>query len=163
MAERLIARRCEQASRKVALVQHQALDKRLAVEPEAAVPGIDRAQPEIALDAIHHLAVPLEKPSLEVVKPRRIRMPRDDAVELNSPAAGHARPPARDLAVEHRDHLRLAGGVELDIESTRTEGGREAEALDVTSRQRLQPHRLPDSGRGRVEDAFRVGRPVLLA
>src|SRR6266850_3401148 len=62
-----IARRSQKTTREVALVQDQALDVRLPVQPETAILGFDFAQPEIAVETIRLVAVLIKEPDLEVV------------------------------------------------------------------------------------------------
>src|ERR1700686_4242658 len=51
------ARRCgHEAAGEIALVEHEPLHIRRSVEPEPAVARLDLAQPEVAFDAIYHVA-----------------------------------------------------------------------------------------------------------
>src|SRR5258708_38910960 len=66
-AQRLVGRRSQQPVQKVALVQDQPLDEGRAVQPEATVPGLDLAEPEVAADAIDGLAAMAQR-CLELVQ-----------------------------------------------------------------------------------------------
>src|SRR6266571_3027943 len=161
--DRLVAGRSQKAAWEVALVEDQALHERLAVQPEAAVSGFDLAQPEMAVDTVCSLAVLIDQRGFELVEPGRIWMPRHRMIQLHLASAGRSGPPAHDGAVESRDQLRLTLGLELEIDQPGCQVRPHPKAPDVARRQRLQPHRLPDARRRRVEDALRALGPVLLA
>src|SRR6266571_8457500 len=161
--DRRVAGRSQKAAWEVALVENQALQERLAVQPEAAVSGFDLAQPEMAVDTVCSLAVLIDQRGFELVEPGRIWMPRHRMIQLHLASAGRSGPPAHDGAVESRDQLRLTLGLELEIDQPGCQVRAHPKAPDVARRQRLQPHRLPDARRRRVEDALRALGPVLLA
>ena len=83
--QRIVVWGRKEAAREVALVEHQALHERLAVEPEPAVPGLHGAQPEIGLYPIDGLALGVEQPGFELIEPRRAGMPGDHALEPDAP------------------------------------------------------------------------------
>src|SRR6266851_2456914 len=95
----VIARRRQQTAWEITLVENQSLNELLAVQPELAISGFDGAQPKIAVDLICDLAVLTQEPGFQLVEPRRIRMPGHHLLELDSPAAGRARPSADRLVV----------------------------------------------------------------
>src|SRR6266581_3351734 len=74
-AQRVAVARSEKASGEVALVEHQPLDERLAVQTPPTAIGLDLAQAEIRLDPV------FAQPDLDVVEPRRVGMPRFDVLE----------------------------------------------------------------------------------
>src|SRR5207249_6614836 len=69
-AQVLVARRGQQAAWEVTLVQDQALDEGLAVEPEPPVPGLHGAPAEVGSDPV------LAQPRLEAVEAGRGGVPR---------------------------------------------------------------------------------------
>src|ERR1700694_3683431 len=131
LAQGIVPRCSQKTARKIALVEHEGLDVRLAVQPEAAISGFDRAQPEIAVHAIGDLAVFVVQRGFEVVESGRIRMPRHDAGEGASSPAGPLSPPADHLTIETSDQLRPARSFELEVDSARGEGGTDPEASAV--------------------------------
>ena len=105
-AERLVRGRRQQAVREIPLVQHQALDERLAVEPHATVAGLDGAEPEVALDTVDDPAVAITQRGLEVVQPGRRRVPGHHRFEHDPRASRGAFPGAGHQAVVARDRPR---------------------------------------------------------
>src|SRR3989442_10577781 len=80
-AQRVIARRGQQAVGKVTLVEDEALHERLAVQPDAAVRRPHAPQPEIAEDAVDDLAIAIEQRRLDVVERWRVGMPGSDRLQ----------------------------------------------------------------------------------
>ena len=70
--QRLVAGRRQQAARKVALVEHQTLHERFAVQPDAAVMRAHAAQPEIGEHPVEDpaAAVSVEQRRFDLVKRR---------------------------------------------------------------------------------------------
>src|SRR5207244_2616755 len=75
------ARRGQQAVGKVALVEHEALHERLAVQPDTAVRRAHTPQPEIAERAVDDFAVAVEQRRLDVVERGRGGMPGSDRLQ----------------------------------------------------------------------------------
>src|SRR5258708_22249150 len=158
-AQALARRRGHQAARKVALVQHETLHVRGAVEPEPAVARLDRAHAEVAFDAIDLVAVLAER-DLHVVEMRSLRAPRVNRVKHDGAGAFT---PADLATIEGHTRFDLASSVDLDVHPSALQVGCEPQLLYGARRQRLAPHRLPDPGGRGVEDPFGSGGPLLPA
>src|SRR2546430_60836 len=90
-------------------------------------------------------------------------MPGRDRVQLDATSSGHGRPATDIVAIEPDDHVGLAFAVELEVDGPGLEVRDEAQPADMSRRQRLEPYRLPDARRRRVEDPLRLFAPELLA
>ena len=142
-----VAGRCEAAGGPVALVQHQPLDIRL----------VETAETEIAL----HLV--LAQAHRDVVEDGPLRAPGLDRLQRHRSSPRLAAPRSHPPALQPDLQVGGARALYVEAERARRQVGLQAQRLDRAGGQRLQPYRLPDAGRGRVEDAFRPLLPVLLA
>src|SRR5207237_8146973 len=161
--QRVVAGCGQQAIWKIALVKDEALDDRLAVEPDLAVSRSHASQPEVAEDPVSNVALGVEQHRVDLVQRRRVGMPGSDGLQCDSAAARLAFPAADDLAFEGDDQPDHALGPALQINGPAIEIRGEPQAPEVTRGQRVEPDRLPDAGRRRVEDPLRFGAPELLA
>ncbi len=152
-------RRGHQAAGKVALVEHETLHVRCAVEPEPAVARIDRAQAEVAFDAIDLVAV-LRERDPQVVEMGSLGAPGMNRIEHDGAAAFA---PAGLATVEGHKRFSLASSVNLDVHRSAVQVGCDPQVFYRARRQRLEPHRLPDPGGRGVEDPFGSGGPMLLS
>src|SRR5205807_7300062 len=146
----------QQPAREVPLVEDQPLNVGLAVQPEARVPGLDAAEPEVALDRVFAAC------DQQVVQPWRLRAPRGDPAQVDPATARRALPAPGRLSLERNGHLDATVRFNLQLDGTRLQVGRHPQAADAPLRQRLQPDRLPDPGGRRVPDLLRGTRPGLL-
>src|SRR5439155_18868430 len=108
---------------KVALVEHEALHERLAVQPDAAVRRGNALQPEIAEDAIDDLAIAIEQRRLDVVERWRVGMPRCDGLQFDPAAPRGTRPSAYDIAVQRDRELDVADTRHLEVDGSLFEIG----------------------------------------
>src|SRR6266851_5861025 len=100
---------------------------------------------------------------LDRVEVRSLRAPQSAPCQLDATRGVLARP-VTDLFAVQRDADGLAA-FSLDVDRDGAGFGLRvnAETGDRLFGQRLEPHGLPDAGRGCVEDRLRLGGPVLLA
>src|SRR5216683_1847365 len=100
---------------------------------------------------------------LDRVEVRSLRAPQSAPCQLDATRGVLARP-VTDLFPVQRDADRLAAfSLDVDCDGAGLSVRVDAEAGDRLFGQRLEPHGLPDAGRGRVEDRLRLRGPVLLA
>src|SRR6266702_3647614 len=151
---------------KVSLVQHQSLNVGLAIQQETPVARPDRAQPEITFDSIEVAAAIVHEPDRELIEHRTLRTPavhfRKGQSTTPVPSGTRADGPSLPGDVELDAGIPI-GRSHLELQRALVEPGPEAEGADMTLRHWLEPDRLPDAGRGRVEDPFRFLLPCLFA
>ena len=177
-ADRLVARRGDQAVRPVALVKNQPLIQRIVVEVNLAFLHLDFAHAEVGIHGIHRGAL-LQDADPEVIQVRGARLPDVHRVEVGLhdqvdrhagdavlAADGH---PALELALEGDGQLQIQRAnralVQRDLrrEHVVVDVGGDVDVLDADLSHGLQVHSLPNAGDRRVPAAHQTLGPVLLA
>ena len=166
-AQGVVGGRGRDAVRPVALVERAVQERGPAVErdPGAAVvvrEQTDRAETGVAADLVQNRAMPVTQLDPQCVEVRVVGCPEAWFGNVHT----HRRPgragAAGDLAVCGRnDDTDLGTADDLREHGHAGEVRRQLKSFDTGFGHRLEPHRLPDSGRRRVADP--AGRVALLA
>jgi hypothetical protein len=165
-----VGRRSQRALGPIALVEDHLDVDRAAVQRHAIAEDSDRAEAEVRLHAVEHLAAFAQFEG-DVVQIRVVRAPQSRAADecrcRGSRALGrtHGRCYGAVLAANDGVKLEAVGRTrdhrfELHIAF---DGRCDADTLEVAIACRFEPDGLPDASRARVEDAFGFRLPVLLA
>ena len=174
-AQCVVAGRRHDPVRVIALVQHQALEHHLAVEPDRLAVDAHRTQCGVAGGRVDHVAGAVEQGDGNVVQ---VRAPAAHSRRRCS-GTGRSRRGARSRSAPH-SALAIAPPASLRVARRRISGALPVSgcsrrmtllARSGVSRgrrsarfgHRLQPHRLPDPGGAHVDGPARAVLPRLLA
>ena len=155
--KRLVARRGHQRLWPVALVQHQPLEHRLAVDQDLVAGDRHRPQTGVAVDAVDHRAAVVDDHRPQVVQVRVGRRPKPPPIVRHGEGQPWTEVEAEvglggdDLALvvaEHdSDAVARTAGADLGVDRERGAGRvrRDLEPAQVNRGNRLEPHGLPDA------------------